>query len=226
MNKVLNYLLLFAFLGSIIIKQTNDGQYEYKKSSAMYTLKNKRPLYLLFPGLGGQWVGMAKALMPIKTFADKINECHEILKPYGIDLRHLLLSDDKNSMSSMTNKFCATTAIEIALCDVIYALGITPDGIIGHSFGEIAAAYADGALNTREAILVTYYRGIVTESDKKIPKGLMAVVGMSWNEAKKLCPKGTNPVCNNGKDTVVISGMDEPIKPLIVITISFNYHYF
>ena len=149
---------------------------------------------------------MAKALMPIKIFADKIEECHKVLEPFGVDLKYLLLSDDKNSMSSMTNKFCATTAIEIALTDVMTSLNIIPDGIIGHSFGEIAAAYADGCLSTEEALLVTYFRGVVTESDKKIPKGLMAVVGLSWNEAKKLCPKGTSVVCNNGKDTVVISG--------------------
>ncbi|CAG2111951.1 unnamed protein product, partial [Medioppia subpectinata] len=203
------------YRGSMIIKQGTDGQYEYKKQTGMFTLKTQRPLYFLFPGLGGQWVGMAKALMPIKIFADKIDECHEILKPYNIDLKHLLLSDDKNSMSNMTNKFCATTAIEIALCDVILALGITPDGIIGHSFGEIAAAYADGCLDTREAMLVTYYRGLVTESDKKIPKGLMAVAGLSWNEAKKLCPKGVSPVCNNGKDTVVVSGLYNEVKQMI-----------
>jgi len=70
------------------------------------------------------------------------------------------------------------------------ALNITPDGIIGHSFGEIACAYADGCLTTREAMAVTYFRGQVTESDKKIPRGLMAVVGLSKAETKKLCPKG------------------------------------
>ena len=163
---------------------------------------------MVFPGLGGQWVGMAKGLMPIKIFADCIEKCHQILAPRGIDLKHLLLSDDKNSMSSMTNKFCATTAIEIALMDVIKALDIVPDGIIGHSFGEIAAAYADGCLTAEEALLVTYYRGVVTESDKKIPRGIMAVVGMSWNEVRKMLPKGVHVVCNNGKDTVVISGID------------------
>ncbi|XP_054161075.1 fatty acid synthase-like [Oppia nitens] len=205
----------FPYRGSIIIKKTCDNKYDYKKQWSLFTLKSKRPIYFLFPGLGGQWVGMAKALMPIKIFADKIEECHEILKPYDIDLKHLLLSDDNNSMNSMTNKFCATTAIEIALFDVINALGITPDGIIGHSFGEIAAAYADGALTAKEALLVTYYRGVVTESDKKIPKGLMAVVGMSWSEAKKICPKGVSVVCNNGKDTVVISGLYKETKQMV-----------
>ena len=170
-------------------------------------VRNQRPVWFLFPGLGGQWVGMAKALMPIKIFADKIEECHRILTPYGVDLKYLLLSDDKTSMSTMTNKFCATTALELALFDLMKALDIIPDGIIGHSFGEIAAAYADGCLTTEEALSVTYIRGYTTESDKRIPKGLMAVVGMSWTEAKKMCPPGVSVVCNNAKDSVVISGM-------------------
>ena len=199
--------------GSVNIKETlsESGELlrEYKKHSSLFTAKSLRPIWFLFPGLGGQWVGMAKALMPIKIFADKIEECHQILEPFGINLKNLLLSDDKDSMSSMTNKFCATTAIEIALMDVMISLNIIPDGIIGHSFGEIAAAYADGCLTTKEALLVTYFRGVVTESDKRIPKGLMAVVAISWTEAKKLCPKGVNVVCNNGKDTVVISGKNQ-----------------
>ncbi|CAG2102821.1 unnamed protein product, partial [Medioppia subpectinata] len=204
----------FPYRGSMFIKQINNNQYQYRRQSSFFT-QRLRPVWFLFPGLGGQWVGMAKALMPIKIFADKIDECHEVLKPYNIDLKHLLLSDDKNSMSNMTNKFCATTAIEIALCDVILALGITPDGIIGHSFGEIAAAYADGCLDTREALLMAYYRGVVTESDKKLPKGLMAVAGLSWTEAKKLCPMGVNPVCNNGLDTIVLSGLYNEMKQMV-----------
>ena len=190
-----------------VVGEDGQSQYEYKKQSSVLTVKTQRPVWFLFPGLGGQWTGMAKGLMPIKRFADKIEECHKVLEPFGVDLKYLLLSDDPNSMSTMTNKFCATTAIELALFDLITSLGIVPDGIIGHSFGEIACAYADGCLTTEEALLVTYIRGIVTESDKKIPRGLMAVVGMSWNEAKKICPKGVSVVCNNAKDTVVLSGM-------------------
>ena len=89
---------------------------------------------------------------------------------------------------------------------MLRALNINPDGLIGHSFGEIAAAYADGCLNTKEAILVTYYRGLVTETDNNMPKGLMAAIGLSWKEVEKICPKGVQVVCNNGKNTVVVSG--------------------
>jgi len=47
-------------------------------------------------------------------------------------------------------------------------LDIIPDLIIGHSFGEIACAYADGCLTTREALLLSYFRGVLTEGNKNI----------------------------------------------------------
>ena len=37
------------------------------------------PFGLFVAGLEGQWIGMAEALMPIKIFANKIEECHQIL---------------------------------------------------------------------------------------------------------------------------------------------------
>jgi fatty acid synthase len=149
---------------------------------------------------------MAKALMSIDIFANKIEECAQILKPFKIDLKHILLSDDKNSMFTMTNKFIATTSMQIALVEVLKKLDITPDGIIGHSFGEIVCAYADGCLTAEEAVLTSYWRGTITENDDKIPKGIMAAVGLSYEETKKMCPKGVHVVCDNSKDLVTISG--------------------
>ncbi|XP_054160823.1 fatty acid synthase-like [Oppia nitens] len=158
---------------------------------------------------------MAKALMPIDIFRNKVEECHQILLEFNVDLKHWLLSEDNTSISTMTAKFCTTTAIELALFDVIKALDVNIDGIIGHSFGEIACAYADGCLTTKEAMILSYFRGAVTENDKKLPKGLMAVVGLSRNEAKKLCPQGVYVVCNNAKDSVVVSGKQQEMEELI-----------
>jgi fatty acid synthase len=194
----------------MLIKQINGNneqiQYQYKRQSTVLVEKTLKPVWLFFPGLGGQWPAMAKALMPIDLFANKIEECAQILKPFNIDLKHMLLSDEKNSMSTMTNKFIATTSMQIALIEVLHKLDIIPDGIIGHSFGEIACAYADGCLTTEEAVLTSYWRGIITESDKNIPKGTMAAVGLSFNETKTMCPKEVFVVCDNSKDSVTISG--------------------
>ncbi len=220
----MSQIIILIFLGWILVKEVSvegkSNRYLYKRHSSV-TFSNSylyerqwseniekslNPIWYFFPGLGDQWPGMAKALMPIDIFANKIEECAQILKPYNIDLKHLLLSDDKNSMSTMTNKFIATTSLQIALVEVLHMLDIKPNGIIGHSFGEIACAYADGCLSTKEAVLTSYMRGYITEGDKEIPKGLMAVVGLSYNETKKLCPKDVYVVCDNAKDLVTISG--------------------
>ena len=134
---------MFIIIGTIILKKVSEDesgiQYEYKKQISEMKDKTQKPIWFLFPGLGGQWTAMAKALMPIEIFAHKVEECHQILSEFGIDLKNLILSEDKSLMSSMTAKFCATTAIEIALFDVMKALDIIPDGIIGHSFGGMIA---------------------------------------------------------------------------------------
>ena len=189
--------------------ETNENKYEYRKQYSEFKRQTSRPVWLLFAGLGGQWPTMAEALMPIKIFSDKVEECHQIFSSeFGIDLKYLLLNEDKTTItSSILNKFCSTTALEICLFTLFKALDITADGIIGHSFGEIACAYADGCLTTREALAVTYYRGFITENDKQIPNGLMAVVGMSKVEAMKICPENVSIACNNAKTTVVFSGI-------------------
>jgi fatty acid synthase len=201
----------FDFLGWILIKEVNVSEkskrYQYKRQSSELNDKTIKPVWFLFPGIGGQWPAMAKALMPIDIFANKIEECAQILKPFNIDLKHLLLSDDPNTMSTLTNKFVATTSLQIALVEVLHELDIKPDGIIGHSFGEIASAYADGCLTTEEAVMTSYFRGLIIESDKEIAKGLMAAVELSYNEAKKICPKGVFVACDNSKNLVTISGI-------------------
>ena len=161
---------------------------------------------------------MAKALMPIKVFADTIEECHQIYDENNIDLKELLLSDNKESTSTMCNKFCAKTALQLALVNVLKSLDITPDGIIGHSFGEIAAGYADGCVTLKEALLTAAARGKTTEGNCEIPRGGMAIIGLSWEEASTICAEDVEVVCNNDADTVVISGM-------VCIDLNFNIFF-
>ena len=88
----------------------------------------------------------------------------------------------------MTAKFCAIASIQIALFEVLKALDITPDGMIGHSFGEIACAYAHGSLTTEETMIVSYIRGKVTECDKNIIKGSMILCVLTKAEINHLIP--------------------------------------
>lgn len=60
--------------------------------------------------------------------------------------------------------------------NILKALDIEPDGIIGHSVGENACAYADGCLTLEQAVLSSYARGIASNEAETI-KGMMAAIG-------------------------------------------------
>lgn len=66
--------------------------------------------------------------------------------------------------------------MQVALVDVVTALGISPDGIVGHSVGELGCAYADGSLTAEETVLAAYWRGHCIQN-AKLPPGGMAAVG-------------------------------------------------
>ncbi|RYP16394.1 hypothetical protein DL765_005174 [Monosporascus sp. GIB2] len=51
------------------------------------------------------------------------------------------------------------TALQIALVRLLRSFGVSPSAVIGHSSGEIAAAYTTGALSLESALRVAYYRG-------------------------------------------------------------------
>ena len=65
---------------------------------------------------------------------------------------------------------------QIGLVDVLRAVGIEPDGIVGHSVGELGCAYVDGCFTAEQMVLAAYYRGRAS-LETELVKGLMATVG-------------------------------------------------
>lgn len=132
---------------------------------------------------------MAKGLMDIDVFNKSIQNSAQILEPYGIDLLNLILSDNEELLAPLLHSSVGVTALQIALIDLLRALDIRPDGFIGHSSGELGCGYIDEVLDAREMLLFAYWRGKCVEM-AKLPKGLMAAVGMSWEDISKRCPQG------------------------------------
>lgn len=173
-------------------------------------VNDKRPIWYIFSGMGSQWPGMGRELFKIETFARTIQRCAEALKPEGVDLMDLIENGTEETFDNVMNSFVAIAAIQVALVDVLTSFGIHPDGIIGHSVGELGCAYADGTFTPEQTVLAAFWRGkSILESE--LPAGGMAAVGLSWEEAKKLCPEDISPACHNSADSVTISG---PVKSI------------
>lgn len=60
--------------------------------------------------------------------------------------------------------------------DILRTVGIEPDGMVGHSVGELGCAYADGCFTAEEMVLAAYARGKAS-LDTEVIHGMMAAVG-------------------------------------------------
>lgn len=104
------------------------------------------------------------------------------------------------------------TALQIALVDLLKSWGIHPDSVTGHSSGEIAAAYAAGALSMNDAVSVAYYRGVMASQllHEQSNRGAMMAVGMSAEEVQPYLDKFQSRqlvvACVNSPSSVTISG--------------------
>ncbi|RYP65138.1 hypothetical protein DL769_006417 [Monosporascus sp. CRB-8-3] len=106
-----------------------------------------------------------------------------------------------------------TTALQIALVDLLRASGIAFNAVVGHSSGEIAAAYAAGYLTAKDAIRIAYYRGLHSHLSKAAngQPGKMMAVGMTLAEAERLCAREeflgrVEVAASNSQSSITLSG--------------------
>ncbi|CAG2054466.1 unnamed protein product [Timema podura] len=135
-----------------------------------------RSSWFIFSGLGSQWPAMGKSLLRLPTFTSAIEKCHEVLKNKGIDIFKIIQDGNKSVQDNVLNSLVGITAVQIGIVDVLKILNLTPDGIIGHSIGELASAYADGCLSAEQTILAAYSYGLVLVETKSI-KGSSIEIG-------------------------------------------------
>nr|QCW07581.1 fatty acid synthase 1 [Blattella germanica] len=175
---------------------------------------HKRPLWFVFTGMGSQWPGMGKSLMKIPIFSAAIEKCQTALRPHGIDVINIITSSDPTIFDNILHCFVGIAACQIGLVDVMKAIGIEPDGIVGHSVGELGCSYMDGSFTAEQMILAAYYRGRAS-IETKLVKGTMAAVGLGAQKAKEICPPDIAVACHNGPDVCTLSGPAESITKFV-----------
>ncbi|GKZ24039.1 type I Iterative Polyketide synthase (PKS) [Aspergillus brasiliensis] len=189
-------------------------------SSSFQIAVNTAPeLVWVFTGQGAQWAGMGQGLMQAFPIArDCIMQLTTTLQQLP-DRPSWSLHDElcKEGGDSRVNKaefsqpLC--TALQIALVDVLRSWGIQPSCVVGHSSGEIAAAYAAGAITARAAIIIAYYRGLVAKQQEGM--GAMAAVGISSEEVQPYLQAGVVVACHNSPSSITLSGDPPALNSVI-----------
>ncbi|KAL7929302.1 putative polyketide synthase [Trichoderma chlorosporum] len=201
------------------------------KASHLPTNKQSPRLGFVFNGQGAQWHAMGRELIEAyPVFDAAIEKADAALKGHGADwsLREELMRDATSTrVSEIHLGQPITVALQICLVILLRSWGVRPSAVTSHSSGEIAAAYAAGALSFEQALGVTYWRGELARTllDQKKSRvvGSMAAGGLGPDEAEKYVTNtsaGGRVVvaCINSPQSVTLSGdvddLDEVIARL------------
>lgn len=133
------------------------------------------------------------------------------------------LSKSKES-SLLRNAYLAQpscTAVQMALVNLLSSWDVNPIGVVGHSSGEIAAAYASGAITFETGILLAYHRGTAAAKllqDFQAVKGAMLAIGGAQADIDAFLnthsTQDTVKACMNSPASVTISGDESEIDRL------------
>ncbi|KAJ5672272.1 hypothetical protein N7507_001399 [Penicillium longicatenatum] len=183
LNERRSVLLWRSFAICYTSGQLADG---IKTSRPVRALSNPR-LALCFTGQGGQWATMGDELRQFEIYNQSISDASVILKSMGCpwNLEEELSRDEKNTrIDEPEFSQTLTTVVQIALVDLMESMDLHSTVVVGHSSGEIAAAYSIGALDQRSAISIAYYRGLLSSrlANSSVKVGAMMSVNLSKDE--------------------------------------------
>ncbi|KAK3687394.1 KR domain-containing protein [Podospora appendiculata] len=177
------------------------------------------PITMVFSGQGAQWPEMGKDLIQNDAeFRKDIQAMDAILQslkhPPTWFIEHELQRPAATSQlarAEFAQPLC--TAVQVALFNALSRAGIAPTAVVGHSSGEIAAAYATGALSMAEAVILAYYRGYVTKQQTLV--GGMAAVGLGREDVAPFLVDGVVVACENSPNSTTISGDKDRLELVI-----------
>ncbi|KAJ4415838.1 Type I Iterative PKS [Gnomoniopsis sp. IMI 355080] len=184
----------------------------------------------IFTGQGAQWFAMGRELLSYDLFRARVAEADTYLESLGCGFSVLEELTQRNAETTKIDQplYSQTlcTVLQVALVDLLASWNLLPKRVIGHSSGEIGAAYAAGALDRESAWKVAYYRGVVSAKPSTAgsgTRGAMMAVGCSAEEVapliaqvnEKLGDQGELVIaCYNSPHSLTISGDEAKIDAL------------
>jgi phthiocerol/phenolphthiocerol synthesis type-I polyketide synthase E len=176
----------------------------------------------LFPGQGGQHVGMSRDLYEHEPeFRARIDECCELLAAdIGLDLRAVLYPPAHDATAAtVAEKHLervsvgqpAIFAVEYALAKLLLRWGVAPVAVAGHSLGSYAAACIAEMVSLPDALRLVVRRAQLLES---LPRGAMLAVSLPEAELRSFLDDGLAIAVINGPAQCVAAGRSEVVHGL------------
>ena len=182
-------------------------------------------LGFVFTGQGAQWSQMGTDLLQY------FPQTRAILEEFDDVLQSLIDPPNWSFVAELTEPRTAehlrqpefsqplVTALQLAILGVFESWGVKPSSVVGHSSGEIAAAYAAGYLSRADAVKAAFYRGraAVNRQNEAESDVAMLALGLSKEAAAPFLNKFSGHVwiaCFNSPNSLTISGRKRAIETL------------
>ncbi|MBN3801758.1 SDR family NAD(P)-dependent oxidoreductase [Paraburkholderia sp. Ac-20336] len=147
--------------------------------SGPHAAHTRRKVAFVFTGMGPQFYGMGVELIEREPLARSMFErCEAIWQPLaGWSLGELFTHASGQPMTAPEHAQVGNLVLQLMLTEVARSYGLHPEAVVGHSVGEIAAAYASGALGLADALLLTYHRSRLMQRTAGLGKMLAVDLG-------------------------------------------------
>ncbi|WP_433593101.1 type I polyketide synthase [Nocardia sp. CA-145437] len=130
------------------------------RTAKVIARKAPEPVFV-FTGMGPQWWAMGRQLLTtggvFAAEAERVDAVFREISGWSI-VEELLRPEEQSRVTSTAVAQPANFLIQVALVALLEELGIRPAAVVGHSVGEVSAAYVTGMLSLRDALLVSFHR--------------------------------------------------------------------
>ena len=190
--------------------------------------EGERRVAMVFSGQGTQWEGCGRALFdadPVfRRVIDAVEE--EWRKHSEVSLREACFTASQEELNEVRLAQPAIFMIQCALVELLSTWGVQPDCVVGHSSGEVAAAYACGALSLAEATHLVYHRATLQQRvagsgrmlaiglDRPGVEDLLGELGVSFQSGNHR-PARVEIACENSPANTVICGRESALRPVV-----------
>ncbi len=189
--------------------------------------EGERRVALVFAGQGTQWAGCGRGLYDAHpVFRRAIDAIEEHWREHsGISLREACFSAPQEELNEVQLAQPVIFMIQCALVKLLKTWGVYADCVVGHSSGEVAAAYASGALSLAEATRLVFHRA--TLQQRTAGSGRMLAIGLDRPGVEELLvtlgipyrpeegPTQVEIACENAPANTVICGREAALRPVM-----------
>ena len=200
-----------------------------EESSPVSTVdEGERRVAMVFSGQGTQWAGCGRALHDADpVFRRVVDAVEREWRRYSdVSLRQACFSASQEELNEVRLAQPCIFMIQCALVELLATWGVHPDCVVGHSSGEVAAAYASGALSLADATQLVYHRA--TLQQRVAGSGRMLAIGLDRSGVEDLLEElgvsfrsGSNGraqveiACENSPANTVICGREFKLRSII-----------